>query len=550
MVVAYGVGVDYTLFLISRYREELAHGSDRLQAIATTISRVGSAVAASAATGIFGIGMMSFARFGKFHEAGLTISFALLVMLCAALTLTLPLLRIGGNWIFWPQKPHLALNASTSHSSDRRQTWNEHDVKSQPQIGLFDAIWKHAGGWVLNRPLTVWVVTFAVLLPFSIAAVVLYNRLDYGLLTQLPTTAPSVQGIDIIEKHFPAGATGPVTVLIASQHVDFGSADGIDTIDTLEQSLMAEKDQLQIADIRNVAAPLGAAVNAETAAEESTVSRLAHNAAARQKAVRYYVGEWAGPQPLHVTRMDLLLSRDPFDRESIRDLDRIEAAVREKLPKELVGDAEIGLIGPTASVRDLKAVADSDRLLINGLVVAAVFVVLLLLRLGIGVAVYLLFTVIFSYLASLGVTFAVFWALDPQRFHGLDWTVPLFLFTILVAVGIDYNIFLVSRIKEETETNGPVRGVSEALIKTGVIISSCGIIMAGTFSSLAFGGRLVQLTELGFALSFGALLDTFIVRPFLVPSFLILVRSRRLGALGNVIGKTRIPEQPRVGERV
>jgi RND superfamily putative drug exporter len=184
-------------------------------------------------------------------------------------------------------------------------------------------------------------------------------------------------------------------------------------------------------------------------------------------------------------------------------------------------------------------VAEHDRLLINGLVVGVVLGVLLLLRLGVGLALYLVATVVFSYLSSLGVTFALFWALDPEQFPGLAWTVPLFLFTVLVAVGIDYNIFLLSRVREETERCGPVRGVGEALARTGTIISSCGIIMAGTFSSLLLGGRLAEMTQLGFALAFGILLDTFVVRPLLVPSFLVLVRSGRLGMLARNPTPTR-----------
>ena len=110
MVLAYGVGVDYTLFLISRYREELSSGADRTQATVTTISKVGSAVAASAATGFLGIGMMAFASFGKLHQAGLSIALSLFVMLCAALTLTPALLRVGREMGL------LALDAATART--------------------------------------------------------------------------------------------------------------------------------------------------------------------------------------------------------------------------------------------------------------------------------------------------------------------------------------------------------------------------------------------------------------------------------------------------
>jgi RND superfamily putative drug exporter len=112
----------------------------------------------------------------------------------------------------------------------------------------------------------------------------------------------------------------------------------------------------------------------------------------------------------------------------------------------------------------------------------------------------------------------------------------MFLFTVLVAVGADYNIFLVTRIEEEQRQHGAVAGIQTALVRTGRIISSCGLVMAATFASLAVGGKLTSMVQLGVALSTGVLLDTFIVRPILVPAFMLLVQSGRFGWFGKFLG--------------
>jgi len=104
----------------------------------------------------------------------------------------------------------------------------------------------------------------------------------------------------------------------------------------------------------------------------------------------------------------------------------------------------------------------------------------------------------------------------------VDWRVPFFLFVILVAVGEDYNILLMSRMLEQVRKLGPTEAMREALASTGSTITSCGLIMAGTFATLAFAG-LSTLVQIGFALAFGVLLDTFIVRPFMVPAFVIWI---------------------------
>ena len=200
-------------------------------------------------------------------------------------------------------------------------------------------------------------------------------------------------------------------------------------------------------------------------------------------------------------------------------------------PKLDTDKTELFYLGATPSIRDLKTITGEDQVRIDFLVPAVVFLILVILLRQIATSAYLIFTVFFSYFVTLGVTFVVFYCIHWHGFAGLDWKVPMFLFTILVAVGEDYNILLMARIEEEQQTHGPVEGIVVGLRKTGSIISSCGIIMAGTFSAL-MAGSLEGLAQLGFALAFGVLLDTFVVRPIVVPAYLILLASRLVRCAG------------------
>ena len=192
------------------------------------------------------------------------------------------------------------------------------------------------------------------------------------------------------------------------------------------------------------------------------------------------------------------------------------------------GATRVGFSGTTSLINDLRRVTSLDQNKMYVLVTLGVYAILVALIRKPGVCLYLIATVILGYLASLGITELVFKALHrgPEPWVGLDWKVGFFLFVILVAIGEDYNIFLMARVIEEERKHGPVEGTRRAVAHTGGIISSCGLIMAGTFGSM-LTGSLSTLKELGFALGLGVLLDTFIVRPILVPAFVVLLHRGR-----------------------
>lgn len=511
-VITYGPGIDYCLFLIARYKENLESREGSELALRDAIGQVGSAILASAATVICGIGMLILAQFGKFHEAGIGISISLVITLIATLSLTPAMLFMTGHWVFWP-KPGVTdgkLNEATTKES-----------AAVVQTNMFQPIWNSMGAVIERHPVMLLVATIGIMVPFRAVGVFAHGNVNYGLLESLPRTAISTTGARILEKHFPAGISGPVQILVQNDSLDFREDEGRDVINDVVKKLMQRHDELSIADIRSVADPLGTQVkNLNPEAEQSYLSKLVERKSFKRQGVARYVSETDGMAG-HVTELEIVLTTNPFDLASVENLDRLSAAIKDSLPADQASKTSLSIIGPTASVRDVNHISQLDQRRIYFLVAASVLAILVILLRSITLSIYLLFTVLLSFLATLGVTWLVFYGISPGHFVGLDWTVPLFLFVVLIAVGEDYNIFLVTRIHEEQVEYGPTKGIRIALSQTGGIITSCGFIMAGTFASL-LAGSLTRMQQLGFALAFGVLLDTLVVRPILVPAFLML----------------------------
>lgn len=175
--------------------------------------------------------------------------------------------------------------------------------------------------------------------------------------------------------------------------------------------------------------------------------------------------------------------------------------------------------GGTAILADLRDAMNHDTRLMWILVSGGIIVVLFLLLRSVTAPLYLMATIVLSYNATMGITCLVF---NTCLHKSLTWFVPFFMFVLLMALGMDYNIFLMGRVKEEVANNGTRNGVRRAVLQTGGIITSAGIIMAGTFTAM-MSSSLLGLVQLGFAVTVGILLDTFIVRTTLVPSIVVIL---------------------------
>ncbi|MCA9100403.1 MAG: MMPL family transporter [Planctomycetales bacterium] len=509
-VILYGSGTDYCLFIISRYREELEHGFSKAVAIARAVTHTGDAVVASALTSMIGLSMMFFADFGKFRNSGPAIALCLFVALLACMTLAPAILRMLGKTVYWP----FGIKQRDPDAED----------EALPNTTFADRFWNAISRMILARPGVVLVVSVLLLSPpvYSVLAPIIRHedegvRISFDLVNDLQDDRPGVQGTKLLRRHFSPGETGPITVVAKLPGTDFISKEGIDRLNWLTTQL---RDVEGVSFVRSMAQPYGDDPRALSFNQRRRVSQAQRHAFTKERFVTQ-VPELNGS----VTRLDVVLDTDPFSGASIATLDRIDDRLMKIAadPEHGWKGTEFDYIGTTAGIRDLTAVNKSDRWLIQQLVVLAVFGVLLVVIRRPIICVFLMTSVVFGYLVTIGMAQWLFTWLYGDSFVGLDWKVPIYLFVILTAVGADYNIYLVTRILEEQKLHGPRKGLQVAIVRTGGIISSCGLIMAGSFVAM-MTGTLRAMIELGFALSFGIILDTFVIRPMLVPAFFAIIQ--------------------------
>lgn len=526
VVVLFGAGTDYCLFLIARYREELIAGFDRRTALSRSLEAVGAALVASAGTVIFGLGLLWFCKFAKISYIGPAISLSLVSALIASVTIAPVLMRWMGRWLFWPFHEPGPTDAETDEAiaAGRRV-----DRSAEKSLHL----WGRISNVVVQMPWRVQFVCLGSLAPLALVGMIAAP--NYSQLDDLSATQKSVIGTRLIRDYFPVGELSPSSILLYHPDLDFRSKEGQMMISQLSLLLQTHPG---IAEVRSSTQPLGK-LNEKPPTEEvkpkagGLLSSLMNNLnKAKEKTISGVIeSRHISTLPTnaddlgHITRIDLVFDTDPFATSTVVNLQDIHRMVLDATRSGgfLNGVEKVGMAGATAEIADLKDVTLADERLMYVLVSLGVYGILVILLRQPVVSLYLVATVVIGYLASLGATELVFRMLHDGTtpWGGLDWKVSFFLFVILVAVGEDYNIFLMSRVVEESREHGIVEGTRRAVTHTGGIISSCGLIMAGTLGAMLLG-ELNSLKQLGFAMALGVILDTFMVRPILVPSFLVI----------------------------
>jgi len=501
VVLLYGAGTDYSLFFLSRLREYLGESHSPLAAAAAALDGTLPAILASAGTDTVGLLMLCFAQYGVFKTTGPAVAAALLVAFLAAVTLVPALAAIMGGRLFWPR-------TSTAKKAGKL-----------PGFGR-SRFWPFVGRAVTARPGTVLLVALAVLAVPAWRGARL--RWVYDTLTALDrneraAVGNAAVGIDMARRHWPVGEIAPVQVLVESD-----SPLAQRRWRALSERLTGALGELEgVRAVRSLSRPLGRKHRSLAGAVLKTLGRSKVQAEYLSKGRR-------------AMRLSVVLNSPAFSLASMEAARRIRAAAL----SELAGDSEhasrslnwrIHLTGATAEMIDIRAVTQRDFYLVAALCLGAIFLMVLLLIRDVLLSAFMVASTVLSYFATLGIAYWVFAGLLGQQ--GLDWKVEVFVFVVMVAVGVDYNIFLAWRLAQEARRFEPRQAVRRAIIHTGPVISSCGLIMAATLGSL-MAGDLQLLRQLGFALAAGMLIDTFLVRPLLLPAF--AAKAGRTGKASNL----------------
>lgn len=433
-VLVFGVGVDYALLLIARYRQELRRRPDRHQAMAHAVQRCIPAIAASAATVavsllcLLAADLPSTRGLGPVAAVGVVVAFAVMTTLLPAV------LVIFGRWLFWPFVPRVGQDDAATG----RVTW-----------------WGRVADVVGRRPRLVGVGTGAALIAVSFGV----GNLSIGMPGDEYFTTPvgSITGQHLLADHYPGGTTSPADIVAAAW-----SATAVVDAARAVPGVAEVGDPQRSADGRwvRVAAVLDAP--GESAAATATVGRL---------------------------------------RSALDAVPNAQA---------LVG-------GEAAVTLDTERVAARDNRVVMPLILLVVLAILALLLRALVAPLVLLVSVVVSYVAALGAAALILTAIGHPRL----WVgIPLQTFLFLVALGIDYTIFLMTRAREEVAGLGHRAGVLQALSSTGGVITSAGVVLAATFSALAVM-PLVPSIQTAVIVAAGVLLDTMVVRSLLVPAVVV-----------------------------
>lgn len=518
-VLLFGAGTDYCLFISSRFREELRRTEDKHEAMRVTMRAVGGAVASSAGTILIATLILVLATLRSTAALGPLLSIAIGIMFIAALTLVPALVTILGRKAFWPARIEYDPDVAADSTNEK------------------PGVWDKIASVVTGRP--AFFLAGSVALFFILSLGLIRFEVTYDQVTSLPEGTEAREGFEFLRQSFPAGESAPVEVY-AVMPDGTNAYDEIEAIDQLTRALASYDG---VAYVESIAAPLGTdgpvdlGLVREALDTLPPVVRMAIDEGGdalpadmeeqddippdMQEAIGVYAATRGFVSPDNgVARINVILDASPYDIAQISQIDDIRAFTRDAATDAgLPGEVLVG--GQPATTFDTMEANERDQKLLIPLILLAIAVILGVLLRSVIAPLYLTLTIILGYTATLGLSTVLFTFVFG--YEGVSSALVLYLFVFSAALGIDYSIYLMTRIREETERHDLEKGVQVALSRTGGVITSAGIILAGTFSAL-MTLPLRDLFQIGLAVAIGVLLDTFVTRTVMVPSIVLLLK--------------------------
>lgn len=509
-ILVIGATTDYSLLYLARLREELHNHRTTYEATKAALKGSYESIIAAGGTVTLGLMCLLLSDLGSNKALGPVGGVGIALAVIASLTFLPALLLLMGRGAFWPRKPNYEPSRTVDYLVHYR--W-----------------WARIGRLISRHPRRIWVGVTVLLLVACVGTVQL--RADGVPQSELVLgTSEARDAQAIIDAHFASGSGSPAYVvspeqdrdrIVAQLDNDAGiaavniSADGAPsgavpigkTRVELEQKIMASVEQDRQQKLAQLKASM---IHAPQAAIDQAVAAASANIPeAAVIAKQAYPFKNATPKVKNGEVLIEATLKDSVDSTAAREtIIRIRDDLKKINDHSLVG-------GMTAIQYDTNQASKNDRMIIIPVVLVVITIILGLLLRSIIAPIILLITTLISFGATLGVSSVLF--NDILQFPGADPSVILFGFIFLVALGIDYNIFLMTRVREETIKSNVHDGTLKALVVTGGVITSAGIVLAATFAALGII-PILFLVQLAFVVAFGVLLDTIIVRSLLVPA--------------------------------
>jgi RND superfamily putative drug exporter len=499
IVLVLGAGTDYGLFLVFRVRENLRAGQDRRQAVIAAVERVGESITFSAATVIAALLSLLSATFEFYSNLGVPLAIGIGVMLLAGLTLLPALLAIFGRAVFWPSK--------TQAGTGKTGVWGRVSVR------------------IVSRPAPTLIAGLLVFGGLAVA-VTAYTPAGFGGNTAAPAGSDSAAGAAILSAHFPNTSANPTNIIYrlrqpvwndlpavaaaSSQLTASGLFTGVTGPLNPNGGVLTAAQLITLHDRLGPPQLLPAVPPAGTAVPPATYQLY--------RATALYIS----PDGRTVQFETGLKAGDPSTTAAMNAIPAVRAEAATVMRS--IGAADYGVGGQAPAIYDISSISNSDLAHVIPIAIVVIGLLLALVMRSLVAPLYLIVSVGLSYLAALGLSVLVF--VEIAGDGGLVFFLPFLMFIFLLALGEDYNILVMSRIREEAQLVPLRDAVSRALVATGTTVTSAGLVLGGTFSVFAIVGAQqgsTQFRDVGAGLALGVLMDTFLVRTLLVPSTVVLL---------------------------